>query len=146
MKTTYRKLLLALLFVPMFAVLGAMQANAAALTLKLQRNTLNNVPDAAGLWQHEGGTVTTASGAAWGHYAITRRVTTGGTAVQNTAMVTVTLFRNGANPPENMTLQGSHDFSSGKYIGSVSAASRLFASRRLHLFAGNSGTDTLTIQ
>ena len=146
MKTPYRKLMLALFFVPMFAVLGALQANAAALALKLHRNTLTNVPDAAGLWQHEGGTVATVSGADWGHYAITRRVTTGGTAAQNTAMVTVTLFRNGANPPENITLQGSHDYSSGRYIGSVSAASRLFASRRLHLFAGNSATDTLIIQ
>ena len=146
MKTQYRKLMLALLIIPMLTVLGAMQASAAALTLKLQRSSLNNVNDAAGLWQHEGGTVTTVSGAAWGHYAITRRVTTGGTSAQNTAMVTVTLFRDGAHPPENMTLQGSHDFSSGVYIGSVSAASRVFASRRLHLFAGNSATDVLIIQ
>ena len=146
MKNNYRKLALALLVVPMLLTLGAVQASAQPLSLRLHRNTLNNVDDAAGRWQHEGGTLTTLLGASWGNYAITRRVTFGGTSAQNTAMVTVTLFRNGGTPPENITLQGSHSFNSGVYIGSVSAASALFATKRNHTFAGNSATGLLVIQ
>ena len=146
MKTQYRKLMLALLVVPLFTALAAVDASAQALALRLTRLSLNNVDDAAGRWQHEGGTVRTTNGIPWGNYAITRRVTFSGTSAQNTAMVTVTLFRTGAHPPENITLQGAHDFNSGVYIGSVSAASRLFATRRTHTFAGNSATGLLVIQ
>jgi hypothetical protein len=62
-----------------------------------------------------------------GQYAITRRVTFGGTDVQNTAMTTVTLFfTNASTPPHNVTLQGAHSFSSGRFTGSVSAASNRY--------------------
>jgi hypothetical protein len=63
------------------------------------------------------------------NYASTKRVVIQGTEAQNTAMLTLTLFFIGQpqQPTENMTLQGSHDFSSGDEIGSVSAASTAFA-------------------
>lgn len=84
-----------------------------------------------GAWQHEGGSVYYAN-VKIANYAIYRRVTlpessTGGTGPQNTGMVTMTIFFLDEvvfdDPPGNITLQGSHDFSSGKFIGSVSAAS-----------------------
>ena len=93
----------------------------------LVRGSLNNDNDAAGLWQYEGGQVLDAQKQRVANYAVTRRVTTSGTSAQNTAMLTMTLFFVGKAPPENITVQGSHDFSSGGEIGSVSAASSAFA-------------------
>jgi hypothetical protein len=97
------------------------------MTLALQRDVLNNVDDVAGRWQHEGGKVFEKDKqVAW--YASTKRVTFGATDEQNTAMLTVTLFFLGKKPPENITLQGAHDFNSGGEIGSVSAASGAYHS------------------
>ena len=42
-------------------------------------------------------------------------------------MLWMTILIGGANPPENITLLGTHDFDTGGQIGSVSAASREFA-------------------
>jgi hypothetical protein len=42
-------------------------------------------------------------------------------------MLWITLFFLGKQPPENITLHGSHDFNSGGEIGSVSAASTTYA-------------------
>lgn len=121
------------------------QATAATLTLETKRNTLDNVPDVAGLWQHEGGEVL-FQGTRVGHYATTRRVTNGGTTQQNTAMVTMTIFfySTGA-PPINLTLQGSHDYNSGRYIGSVSAASASLTVLNGATFAGSTATNTLVL-
>ena len=101
-------------------------AFAGSVTLTLVRSTLNNVDDQAGRWQHEGGKIL-KGGVEVGQYAIHRRVTYGGTDDQNTAMTTVTLFfsRTGA-PPQNVTLHGAHDYSSGRFAGSVSAASNRY--------------------
>lgn len=97
----------------------------AATTLVLTQASLQNDPDAEGLWQYEGGPVSCLGGTAViGHYAKTKRVSTVGTGPQNTAMVTMTIFFLPDSPPKNITLQGSHDFSSGGEIGSVSAASK----------------------
>lgn len=38
-------------------------------------------------------------------------------------MLTMTIFFLPDKPPQNITVQGSHDFDSGSEIGSVSAAS-----------------------
>jgi hypothetical protein len=106
---------------------------------------LVNVSDAAGLWQHEGGKVFRAA-LQVGNYSIHRRVTTSGTAPQNTAMLTMTVFfTSPAGAPENMTLEGSHDFSSGKYIGGVSGASALYKPWMGATFVGSTATNTLTI-
>lgn len=104
-------------------ILLSAPVSAATLTFQLVRNSLTNVDDDAGRWQHEGGDVLFQNQKI-GNYAAHRRVTFGGTDEQNTAMLTMTIFflRSGA-PPKNLTLQGAHDFTSGKYIGSVSAAS-----------------------
>lgn len=126
------------------ASLAAGTAWAGSVTLTLNRASLTNVDDPAGRWQHEGGQIL-KNGAVVGNYAAHRRVTFGGTDAQNTAMVTMTLFFNGQFPPQNITLQGSHDFSSGRYIGSVSAASSRYNWLQDANVSGNTGTNALTI-
>lgn len=95
-----------------------------ALILTLTRKTLNNVDDAAGRWQFEGGSAARDKRHV-ANYASFKRVTFGGTDQdgQNTAQVTTTLFFIGAHPPESITMEGAHDFNSGNETGSVSAAS-----------------------
>ena len=93
-----------------------------ALELELKPHRLENVDDKAGLWQFEGGRVF-QKGKHVANYATVRRVVKKGTQEQNTAMLTTTLFFVGKQPPENITLQGTHDYNSGDQTGSVSAAS-----------------------
>jgi hypothetical protein len=103
-------------------------ANAGSVVLTLSRVSLTNVADAAGLWQHEGGNVMKGA-VKIGQYALHRRVTNGGTgAPLNTAMTTITLFLATAagSAPQNITLQGAHDFGPGNFRGSVSAASNRY--------------------
>ncbi len=98
-------------------------ANAASATVTLEQDSLTNVNDAAGRWQHEGGRVF-LNNEQIGYYAAHRRVTDAGTTPLNTAMLTITVFIPGQlTVPENITIQGSYDFISGDYIGSISAAS-----------------------
>ncbi len=97
------------------------------LTYNLKRDVLQNVDDAAGRWQFEGGKVMNLKQVQVAWYASTKRVVFGATDAQNTAMLTVTLFFLPNKPPENITLQGAHDFNSGNQIGSVSAASSAHA-------------------
>lgn len=120
------------------------QAYADTITLNLTQESLTNVDDSAGRWQHEGGKVFLEDNQI-GNYALTRRVTNGGTDEQNTAMLTMTIFVLEQNPPQNITLQGSHDFDSGDYIGSVSAASKDLSILVGESFSGSSALDTLTI-
>lgn len=96
-----------------------------ALTYTLARQCLNNVSDVAGIWQIEAGNVMEKDKLV-GTYSSVKR-TSCGTTLENTAMLWITLFFLKAKPPENMTLHGSHDFNSGSEIGSVSAASTVFA-------------------
>jgi hypothetical protein len=94
------------------------------LTLELVRECLNNVDDVAGRWQIEGGKAL-EGGRQVANYSSVKRVSCG-TEPQNTAMLWVTIFFVGektGQPPQNITLHGSHDFNSGSEIGSVSAAS-----------------------
>ena len=103
-------------------------ANAGSVALTLTRTTLTNVNDAAGLWQHQAGDIM-KSGVKVGQYLLTRRVTTGGsTAPLNTAATQITLFFATASgtAPQNITLQGAHDFGPGNFRGSVSGASNRF--------------------
>jgi hypothetical protein len=104
-------------------------ANAGSINLRLVRTSaLVNVDDAAGRWQHEGGNVLKGT-VKIGQYALHRRVTTGGTSAPlNTAMTTLTLFLATASgtAPQNITLQGAHDFTAGGFRGSVSGASDRF--------------------
>jgi hypothetical protein len=96
-----------------------------SLTYTLVRECLNNVEDVAQRWQIEGGKVL-QKGRQVGNYSSVKRVSCG-TNQQNTAQLWLTLFFLKAQPPENMTLHGAHDFNSGGEIGSVSAASTTFA-------------------
>jgi hypothetical protein len=121
-------------------------AQAQPLTLDLARvGALVNVDDAAGRWQHEGGEVFCPDGTHIANYALHRRYTTTGTGPQNSAMLTITLFFLGADPAENITLQGAHSFSNGNATGSVSAASPAFAAMRKQSFTGSGASDTITI-
>lgn len=101
--------------------------NAMALKYTLAQVCLDNVEDNAGRWQIEGGKVLQRDRHV-ANYSCVKRISCG-TQEQNTAMVWTTLFFLKGAPPENMTLHGSHDFSSGGQIGSVSAASSSFSSR-----------------
>lgn len=103
-------------------------ANAGSVSLTLTRTTLTNVPDAAGLWQHQGGNIMRGA-VKVGQYALTRRVTNGGTTSPlNTAATTITLFFATASgsAPQNVTIQGAHDFTAGNFRGSVSGGSNRY--------------------
>lgn len=132
MKTNNHKKLITIFTIFFFSLIFAAQSYAANLLtdawkrVELKRSTLENVDDGAGRFQFEGGAVY-SNRVHIADYAATRRVTYGGTDGQNTAMLTMTIFILGSKPPQNITLQGSHDFSSGKYIGSVSAASSAYS-------------------
>ena len=121
---------------------GGGAGRAAVLTLTMSRETLRNVDDAAGRWQFEGGKVFEGDRHV-AYYSSTRRVTMGGTSAQNTAMLTTTIFFLGGSPPENVTLQGSHDFSSGGQVGSVSAASEAHSSLIGRRFSRSGGVLTI---
>ena len=95
-----------------------------ALTYTLVRECLNNVSDAAGIFQIEAGNVLQKDKVVATYSSVKR--TSCGTTKQNTAMLWITIFSLTGKPPENMTLHGSHDFNSGGEIGSVSAASNAF--------------------
>ena len=155
MKTALKTLVVASA-VSMFATL----AHAGSVSLTLTRTTLTNVPDAAGLWQHQGGDII-KGGVKVGQYLLTRRVTTGGsTAPLNTAATQITLFFATAagSAPQNVTLQGAHDFGPGNFRGSVSGASNRFtftqgadasyssaAGGNLNLFMSWNGSSQLTL-
>src|SRR5260370_33399567 len=98
-----------------------------SLTYTLVRECLNNVNDAAGLWQIKGGKVMEKD-AQVANYSSVKRVSCG-TEQQNTAMLWITLFFIKAKPPEHITLHGAHDFNSGGEIGRAIAASSAFAAR-----------------
>jgi hypothetical protein len=95
-------------------------AYAGTSTLTLKRTTLTNVPDAAGIWQFEAGTVL-LNGKQVGAFAASRRFDTGTN--PGADMFTLTLFFAG-NPPRNVTLMGSWTTSPGGGVGGVSAASQ----------------------
>jgi len=113
------------------AVLGSLCAaavQAGTQTVELVRSSLTNVPDAAGIYQYEGGTLENSSGGTLGNYIIVRR-TEAATASFNTAATTITLFLPPATSgaaPSVVTLEGAWSFSSGDFQGSVSAASNKF--------------------
>jgi WD40 repeat protein len=99
--------------------------SSSTLTYTLHRDCLNNVDDPGMRWQIEGGKVL-VNGTQVANYSSVKRVSCG-TTEQNTAQLWVTMFFLGAQPPENMTLHGAHDFGSGTEIGSVSAASPAYS-------------------
>ncbi|HHT9124743.1 MAG TPA: hypothetical protein ACFYD6_02890 [Candidatus Brocadiia bacterium] len=128
-----------------FLVWSAQSYAGLSVTYTLTEDAFTIVDDAAGLWGHLGGKV--FQGATHiGYYALTRRVTLGGTDPQNTAMLTMTIFFIGENPPQNITLQGSHDYGSGNYIGSVSGASAGKKKFIKATFSGSGPPGTLTIK
>ena len=97
----------------------------ATLSYTLKRDCLDNADDPGGRWQIEGGKVLERDKHV-ANYSSVKRVSCG-TREQNTAQLWMTLFYLGEQPPQNITLHGAHDFSSGGEVGSVSAASTGFA-------------------
>jgi hypothetical protein len=119
-----------------------------ALLLEFKRLALTNVDDAAGRWQFEGGQVFFREKEHVANYASVKRVTFKGTDQngQNTASVSTTLYFLGAhNPPQNVTLEGAHDFSSGNETGSVSAASPTHAALIGKQYTRNGATNVVHI-
>ncbi len=106
-------------------------AGSVILTLK-RTSLLTNVDDAAGRYQYEAGSVSGASGVVIGSYQTTRRVTNGVGAQFNAAATQVTLFFNtsGNRTPASIVLEGGHQFNTGGFTGSVSAASPRYARLR----------------
>jgi hypothetical protein len=109
-----------------------------ALQLEFKSLALTNVDDAAGRWQFEGGQVFFKEKEHVANYASVKR--------QNTASVSTTLYFLGAhNPPQNITLEGAHDFSSGNETGSVSAASPTHAALIGKQYTRNGATNVVHI-
>jgi hypothetical protein len=122
------------------ASLCAAAAHAGTQTVELVRSTLQNVPDAAGTYQYEGGTIENTLGAHIGTYEIVRR-TGSGTDGFNSAATTITLLFPPAistNAPPVVTIEGSWSFSSGDFKGAVSAASEEF-----HWIVGADASSTM---
>jgi hypothetical protein len=140
-------------FVPLIAAaaLWSGSAFAGSVVLDLHSKSLINVTDAAGLTQPEAGWI--GKGATKvGNYFLSRRVDTLTNALFNTGATHITLFfepqQDGTSPaPDNVTLDGAHDFSSGGFKGSVSAASSPYSwikgADASYSIASN--VDTLTI-
>ena len=128
----------------MFILIFSSQSHADTITLDLNRLTLSSTTDSAGSWQYSGGEVYYA-GAHIANYASTKRMITGGTDSQNTAMLTMTIFVIGEDPPQTVTLQGAHSFNTGGFTGSISAASSAYTMIIGATFSGDSAADTLTI-
>jgi|GEM_PF-4174846 len=126
------------------AALGALAtetASANSQTLTLARTNLTNVSDAAGLYQHEAGTLENSSGSSIGTYILVRRVTSGGTDAYNVADQKITLFFAPSSSgvlPETMILEGVYSYNSGAFGGSVAAASG-----RYHYLIGAEGNGTV---
>jgi hypothetical protein len=120
---------------------------AAPVTLTFTRvSPLTNVADGAGTSQFDGGTVS-FGGSVVGRYArVKRTVVDGGTDIQNTAMLTITIFFNGSDPPQTLTLQGSHSFNDGEERGSISAASSTFRGAVGITFQGPSTALTFEVE
>lgn len=87
----------------------------------LEQTQLTNVDDKAGRWQYQGGDVVQA-GKKVGVFIAVRRVLDNLAPDFNGATYTATLLFSGSTPAQNLTIQGSWDYS-GSGCGSVSAIS-----------------------
>ena len=141
-----RKLILS--SVVLAPLLMSSAANAGAVAVQLVRTSLKNVDDSAGRFQHEGGDIV-KSKVTIGQYLIIRRVTTPATSAMNVAATTITLFlgTGSTTAPNNITLQGVHNFTAGNFRGSVSAASNRYSwiQGADATYSNSSGIETLVM-
>jgi len=100
-------------------------AEKASLTYKTVLTTMKTINDAAGSWMHQGGRLYKGTTLVGNFVGFLRR-TTGGTEEQKVAFAMGTAIFLGTKPPQNMTIQGVCDLTTGKFIGSVSAASSTY--------------------
>ena len=97
---------------------------ASSFTYNLVRtSTLTNVDDTEGRWQFSGGKVYFGKSHV-GYFVSKKRVSFGATAVNRAALETTIIWKYGDH---NVTVQGTHYFSTGKQEGAVSAASAGFS-------------------
>ncbi len=126
---TLSRMNIALLMVSTFMWCGAASAGTAVLQLS-RVAPLTNVNDAAGLFQHEAGIVLKGA-ITVGNYFLVRRVETLPGALFNTGATHITLLfapaKRTTNAPENITIDGAHDFTTGAFKGSVSATSSAYS-------------------
>jgi hypothetical protein len=102
------------------------------------------VSDAAGATRYDGGTVALGDGSIIGRYVRVLRTVNGVTDALNAALVNITLFAQGTL--DNLTLQGSHSFTSGNETGGVTGASvRGFVGAIWDLHVTSDTTATLTV-
>ena len=132
-----------------FLLVCARASYAAPITLTLTTTTpgtngLTNVDDAGGRWQFDGGTVSFGTTVV-GNFARVKRVVTGATTGLNTAMLTITIFFFGSDPPESVTLQGSHSVATGEEKGSISGTSPALAGAEGITFQGPSTALTFNV-
>lgn len=104
----------------------------------------NNINDAAGLWEIEGGQVLQNQVHVADYSAVKR--TSCGTKPQNTSMLWMTLFFHEASTvgPQNITLHGAHQLAGGQEAGSVSAATIAFSAHIGKQFSRVANTLTIT--
>jgi hypothetical protein len=119
----------------------ASRTQASPLELTLQRRTLSNQEQPGGRrLQFERGDVF-MHGTLFGHYNSTKRIVVNNP--ENTARLTMTIIFIGKQPPENITLEGIHDFTAGNENGRVTDASGALASHIGNTFSRVQ--DSLTI-
>ncbi len=140
-----KKIKLNIATITLFALFFSGLTYADSATIDLTRtSTLTNVDDAEGRWQYDGGEVRFLKKLV-GYYTRQKRVSFGVPASVNAASVSITVFLTGSStPPQNVTLQGAHDFSSGNEIGGVSATSSDYSFLRGASFSGSSSSIELT--
>ena len=118
------------LFIVVATSLWSGKVLAGVSTFTLHRASLINVTDSAGTTQREAGTVQ-RGGVTIGNYYIARRVDTLAGALFNSYPAHVALLfapKAGTTPvTENITMDGTHDFTSGDFKGSVSATSSAYS-------------------
>lgn len=138
--TSRMKQLLAAATLAIGAMAIALPSHAATVTYKTTRTgILHNVTDAEGRWQYSGGNVylgTTHVG-----YFVRKKRISFVPSANKAAVETTVIWKWGSHA---LTVQGTHDFSSGAEVGGVSAASAGFAAFKDASFTGSHQEMTLT--
>lgn len=129
-------------FVAAVALLVSLPSQAATVTYQTVRTgALINVNDAEGRWQFSGGKVMLGSTHV-GYFIRKKRVSFAvSSGVNKAAVETTIIWKWGSHA---MTVQGSHDFSSGAEVGGVSAVSAGFSAFADATFTGSHTSMTLT--
>lgn len=133
--------LAALLSATLLSIFNYPPAEAATLTLNLERTSaLTNLNDAEGRWQMDGGRVLLGESLV-GYYVRKKRVSFAVPSSINKAAVETTVIWGSGN--YTFTLQGTHSFTDGSQVGSVSSASAGFTSMAEGIYSGTANQVTI---